>query len=101
LILDAGNIKKDTRKIILDMKKYTPKKIETIIIKCNIDEKDLIKRLEKRDIKSNYKTKRKEFFLSTKKYEIEYLSENEANHILEYNQKNTKEIFEKIKLITQ
>jgi len=101
IILDSGNIKNNTRKTILDMKKYAPKKIETIIIKCNINENDLIKRLEKRDTKSNHKTKRKEFFISTKKYEIENLSKNEANHILEYNQKNTKEIFEKIKSITR
>lgn len=101
LILDSDNIKKNTRKTILDLKEYAPKKIETIIIKCDINENELIKRLEKRDTKSNHKTKRKEFFVSTKKYEIEDLSKNEVNHILEYNQKNTKKIFAQINLIIQ
>ncbi len=101
IILDSGNIRKITRTRILDLKKYATKQIETIIIKCNIKEYILLNRLEERDIETDNTTKRKEFYLTKKKFEMENLKENEADHILEFTQNNTQEILSKLESILQ
>ena len=101
VILDAGHIRQNTRIEAFKNTKHVDKnkKIETIIINCNIDDEELIKRLEDRDIKSWHKTKRKQYYIETKKYQFQEVQWNEANHILNYNQKNIDEILKKLKLI--
>jgi predicted kinase len=101
IIIDAWNIRRITRTRILNLKKHSTKNIETIIIKCNIEEKDLLTRLEQRDTESKNKTKRNKFYLTKKIYEIEELENNETTHILEFTQNNTKDILSKLKYILQ
>lgn len=98
-LIDAWNIKKSTRVRILGFKNNAIKPIETIVIKCNITEPDLLKRLEKRDTDSKHTTKRKEFYLTKKKLEIEKLEDKEFNHIIEYNQNNLEELLDKLESI--
>lgn len=93
IILDSWNIKKATRKNIFDLKKHATKDVKTVIINCNIDEKELVSRLEKRDSRSKNKTKRKDFFLLKQRYKLENLEKKEADFILNFNQKNTRQIF--------
>lgn len=99
IIIDAWNIKKSIRNRIINFKVHATKNIETIIIKFNIKEEELLARLEQRDVTSKRKTKRTEFYITKKKTEIEKLQLNESDHIIEFNQNNLEETLENLKNI--
>lgn len=101
MIFDAGHIHPNSRKKIFDLKRYAKYPCKTIIINTNINELELLKRLEERDIISNYTTKWKQFYLEKKKHEFIQVKNYEADHILQYNQNNTKEIIKELEQITK
>ncbi len=95
-ILDGGGIIREKRKNYLSLAKKINPKIVTIIVETKIEESELLKRLAKRDRKDK-KLQWSKFYKDIRKRKYEVVKAKEADYILEYNQKNSKEIIKILK----
>ncbi|MFA6353313.1 MAG: AAA family ATPase [Candidatus Paceibacterota bacterium] len=98
IVVDGGGIIRKIRKKHLSLAKNINPKIITVIIETKIEEKELLKRLSKRDLK-NEKLKWVKFYKDIRKRAYEPVKNTEADCVLEYNQKNSKEIIKKLRKI--
>jgi len=95
VLVDGLNIIKKDRSVYLQT---FDKNVTRIIIETQIDEKDLLKRLKKRDVKSK-DDRWVEFYKNNRKDLYNPIQDNEADHVLYYNQNNLAEIIKQLKKI--
>jgi len=96
VVLDGGGIIRKRRKNYLYLAKKINPKIITVIIETELEEKELLKRLSKRDEKGNH-LKWVKFYEDIRKKGYEEVRSSEAHFVLKYNQKNSKEIIKELK----
>jgi len=99
IILDGGGIVRKRRKNYLFLAKNINPKIITVIIETKIEEKELLKRLSKRDKKGSH-LKWVKFYKNIRKRAYEPVKNTKADYVLVYIQKNSKEIINILKKLT-
>ena len=96
VLVDGGGITKESRKRYLKLKKISSRKIITVIIESDIEENILLQRLKHRD-KSNRNHRWVDLYDDIRKEKYEEVTNDEANHVLKFNQDNSDAIFETIR----
>lgn len=91
IILNKSSLSQKSRKEILDL---IPNTYIKILIQTQINDEELLKRIQKRDFEGTHSKNWEIFHNKLRKNQFEKVSKKECEHILIYNQENSNEIFE-------
>ena len=96
VLVDGGGITKESRKKYMELKKISSQKIITVIIELDVEEKILLQRLKHRD-KSNKNHRWIDLYNDIRKDKYEEVTNDEADHVLKFNQDNPDAILERMR----
>jgi len=96
VLVDGGGITKESRKKYMELKKISSQKMITVIIESDIEENMLLQRLKHRD-KSNRNHRWVDLYDDIRKGKYEGVTNDEADHVLKFNQDNSDAILKRMR----